>query len=188
MFNPDPNSPTIEMSFEVNGPSGGKYTLSMTGVLTLTNNGADGTTGIIQINDDLSGTANFNVAPINGTVVERTNQVNYNGKFQQVNVYGHLFNERKIYMLLGSQNFGQVNASLNGAGDNAFCCPPQYLLGVATAGSSVSCSNVFNSAIDGTVIAHEFGHNLNGLQYGVGGGSMTGAINEGMADLGLYKF
>src|SRR4030095_4633778 len=182
VFNPDPNSPTIEKTFEVNGPSGGKYTLSLTGVLTLTNNGADGTTGIVQINDNGSGTADFNAAPINGTVVERNNQMNYNGQFQQVNVYAHLFNERRIYMFLGSQNFGLVTVNLNSAGNNAFCCPPNYLLGVATTGNSVSCSDVFNSAIDATVIAHEFGHRLNGLQYAVGGGSMTGSINEGMAD------
>jgi Zn-dependent metalloprotease len=181
-FNPDPNAGTEERTFEVDGPSGGKYTLNMAGVLTLANNGGDGTSGIVQVNDDGSGTANFNQPPINGLTVERTNQAGYNGRFQQVNIYAHIFNERRIYMFLGSQNFGQVNVTFNGTGNNAFCCPPQYLLGVATTGTSTACGNVFNSAIDATVIAHEFGHNLNGLQYGVGGGSMTGAINEGLAD------
>ena len=181
-FNPDPNAGTEEKTFEVDGPSGGKYTLNKAGVITLTNNGADGTTGIIQINDDGSGTANFNVAPINGTVVERTNQAGYNGQFQQVNIYGHIFNERQLYMLLGSQDFGVVNITFDKTGGNAFCCPPNYHIGTATTGTSTACGDVFNSGIDATVIAHEFGHRLNGLQYGVGGGSMTGSINEGLAD------
>jgi hypothetical protein len=181
-FNPDPNAGTKIMNFEVDAPSGGKYTLKKTGVLTLTNNGADGTSGIATINDNGSGTADFNVSPINGTTVERTNQSGYNGLFQQVNIYAHLFNERRIYMFLGSEDFGQVNASFNNTGGNAFCCPPRFHIGTATVGTSTGCSDVFNSGIDATVIAHEFGHRLNGLQYGVGGGSMTGSINEGLAD------
>jgi Zn-dependent metalloprotease len=182
VFNPDPSTGTTVRSFEIDGASGGKYKLNKAGVITLTNNGADGTTGIIQINDDGSGTANFNVAPISGTVVERTNQAGYNGQFQQVNIYAHIFNERRVYMFLGSQDFGVVNITFNKTGGNAFCCPPNYHIGTATTGTSTACGDVFNSGIDSTVIAHEFGHRLNGLQYGVGGGSMTGSINEGLAD------
>ena len=182
IFNRDPSAGTTVISFEVDGASGGKYKLNKAGVITLTNNGADGTTGIIQINDDGSGTANFNVAPISGTAVERTNQAGYNGQFQQVNIYAHIFNERRIYMFLGSQDFGVVNVTFNITGGNAFCCPPNYHIGTATTGTSTACGDVFNSGIDSTVIAHEFGHGLNGLQYGVGGGSMTGSINEGLAD------
>jgi hypothetical protein len=182
VFYPDPNTGTKEMTFEVDPSSGGKYTLNLAGVLTMTNKGADGTTGIVTVNDDGSGTANFNVAPINGLVVERTNQKGYNGLFQQVNVYAHIFNERRYYMLLGSQTFPVINASFNNPGGNSFCCPPSYYIGTATVSSSTSCSDVFNAAIDATVIAHEFGHFLNGLQYKVGGGSMTSAINEGLAD------
>ncbi len=182
VFNPDPNAGTAIMRFEVDAPSGGKYTLKKTGAVVLTNNGADGTTGVVTVNDDGSGFADFNVSPINGTTVERTNQSGYNGLFQQVNVFSHIFNERRIYMFLGSQDFGQVNVSFNNTGGNAFCCPPKFHIGTATVGTSTSCSDVFNSGIDATVIAHEFGHRLNGMQYGVGGGSMTGAINEGLAD------
>lgn len=188
VFNPDPVAGTTEMTFEVDPASGGQYTLHMTGVVSLTNSGGDGTSGILQIADDGSGTANFNVSPINGTVVERTNQANYNGQFQQVNVYAHIFNERRYYMNIGSQNFGQVNVTLNMPGGNSFCCPPQFHVGDATTSTSTFCGScnssvtTFNGGIDATVIAHEFGHQLNGLQYAVGGGSMTGAINEGMAD------
>jgi len=182
VFNPDPNAGTKLMSFEVDPSSGGNFTLRLSGVVTLTNNGADGTTGIVTIPDGGGSFADFNVSPINGTVVERTNQTNYNGQFQQVNVFAHIFNERRTYMFLGSQNFGLVNVSFNNPGGNAFCCPPRFHIGTATLNTSTSCNEVFNSGIDATVIAHEFGHRLNGLQFGVGGGTIHGALNEGMAD------
>jgi hypothetical protein len=187
-FNPDPNSPTREMTFEVDAAVGGVFTLINTGVLTLTNVGTDGTAGIVTVADDGSGTANFNVAPINGTTVERTSQAGYNGLFQQVNIYAHIFTERRTYMLLGSQDFGQVDVTFNKVGGNSFCCSPAFHIGNATTSASTLCDPagagvaVFNAGCDGTVIAHEFGHRLNGLQYSVGGGSMTGAINEGLAD------
>ena len=187
-FYPDPNSPTREMTFDVDASSNGVYTLKNTGVVTLANVGTDGTSGIVTVPDDGSGTANFNISPINGTTVERTSQTGYNGLFQQVNIYAHIFNERKTYMLLGSQDFGQVNVTFNKVGGNSFCCPPAFHIGDATTSASTLCNPagagvaVFNAGCDGTVIAHEFGHRLNGLQYGVGGGSMTGAINEGLAD------
>jgi hypothetical protein len=187
-FNPSPTEGTREMSFEVDPPSRGKYKLNLNGVLTLTNNGADGTTGIVEVNDDGSGTANFNVPPINGTVVERTNQTNYNGLFQQVNVFAHIYFERTLYVALGSENFSQINASLNNPGGNSFCCPPKYHIGDATTSNSTFCGScnenvaVFNGAIDATVIAHEFGHLLNAIQYHVGGGTITGAVHEGLAD------
>lgn len=188
VFYPDPSSPTREMTFEVDGPAHGVYTLNKAGVVTMSNVGTDGTSGIVTVADDGSGTANFNVSPINGTNVERTSQAGYNGLFQQVNIYAHIFNERKTYMLLGSQDFGQVDVTFNKVGGNSFCCPPAFHIGNATTSASTLCDPggtgvaVFNAGCDGTVLAHEFGHRLNGLQYTVGGGSMTGAINEGLAD------
>ena len=181
-FNPDPGAGTKVMTFEVDAPANGQYTLRLAGVVTLSNSGSDGTTGIVTIADNGSGSADFNVAPINGTVVERTNQAGYNGQSQQVNIYAHIFNERRTYMALGSQDFGVVNVTFNNPGGNAFCCPPSFHIGTATLSSSTSCNEVFNSGIDATVIAHEFGHRLNGLQFGVGGGTIHGALNEGMAD------
>jgi len=186
-FNPDPNSPTRELTFEVDAAVGGNFVLRRTGVLTLFNNGADGTTGIVTVPDTGSGTADFNVAPINGTVVERTNQAGYNGQFQQVNAFATIFNERKIYMFLGSETFQALNVTVNdnnpcGFGINNACSSMAFGIGSATTGTGTSCNDLFNSALDGTIIAHEFGHQLNGLQYSVGGGALTGSINEGLAD------
>jgi len=187
VFNPNPNSGTREMTFEVDAASDGRYTLRRTGVLTLVNNGVDGTTGVLTVADDGSGTANFNVAPNNGTVVERTSQTGYNGLFQQVNAFAHIFNQRRIYMFLGSEVFPALTVTVNdnnpcGFGINNACSSMAFGIGGATTGSSTGCGQLFNSAIDATVIAHEFGHNLNGLQYGVGGGMITGSINEGLSD------
>ena len=127
VFNPDPNAGAVEMSFEVDSASGGKYTLKRTGVVVLTNSGTDGATGIVQVTDDGSGTANFNVSPINGTTVEHSSQSGYNGKFQQVNVFAHIFNERQYYMLIGSEDFGQVNVTFNISGNNSILLPAAVL-------------------------------------------------------------
>src|SRR4030095_15195474 len=181
VFNPDPNAGTTVMTFEVDGPSGGKYKLKKTGYMTMANSGADGTTGVVEITDDMSGTANFDQSPINGTVVEKVSQTNYNGLFQQVNVYGHTFNERRYYEIIGSEPFGTVNITVNQGGeDNAH--PNSFFTCSGTLTGATGCGNIYNTAIDATVVAHEFGHVLNGMQYGVGGGSMSGSINEGMAD------
>jgi MYXO-CTERM domain-containing protein len=189
-FNPDPNAATQEMSFEVDPASGGKYTLKMTGVIVLSNDGGDGTTGVVQVNDDGSGTANFNQSPINGTTIEHTNQAGYNGQFQQVNIFAHLSSERNYYLLLGSQPFAQMNVTFNTAGGNSFCCPPHYFTGDATTSpGATTCTGpcnsdlkTYNAGIDATVIAHEFGHQLNGNQHAVGGGTDPSNVNEGMAD------
>jgi MYXO-CTERM domain-containing protein len=189
-FFPDPTTGTQEMSFEVDAPSNGKYTLQKTGVIVLSNDGGDGTTGIVQVKDDGSGTANFDAAPINGTTVEHTNQAGYNGQFQQVNIFAHLSNERAYYMLVGSQAFSQMNVTFNTPGGNSFCCPPHYFTGDATTSpGATTCTGpcnwdlkFYNAGIDATVIAHEFGHQLNGNQYAVGGGTDPSNVNEGMAD------
>ncbi len=181
VFNPDPFAGTKEMTFEVNAPSGGIYTLTKTGYMTMANAGADGTTGVVQVNDDGSGTANFNIAPINGTVVEKVSLPGYNGLFQQVNTYAHTFNERKYYELIGSENFGVVNITVNQGGeDNAH--PNSFFTCSGTLTGATGCGNIYNTAIDATVVAHEFGHVLDGMQYALGGGHMTGALNEGMSD------
>ncbi|MDP9048031.1 MAG: hypothetical protein M3N14_07825, partial [Bacteroidota bacterium] len=181
VFNPDPFTGTKEMTFDVDAPVGGQYTLGKAGYMTLTNAGADGVTGIAQVTDDGSGIANFNVSPFNGTVVDVVSNTGYNGWFQQINVYAHTFNQRKYYELIGSQNFGVVNITLNQGGeDNAH--PNSMFTCSGTLTGATGCGNLFNTGIDATIFTHEFGHVVNGNQFGVGGGSMTAALNEGMAD------
>lgn len=194
VFNPSPTQGTTEMSFEVDPASGGKYKLNLAGIITLTNDGGDGTSGIVEVNDDGSGTANFNQSPINGTVVEHTSLANYNGQFQQVNIYAHIFNERRIYLFLGSNAFPALSIVLNTAGNNSFCCAPHYFTGSTTLSSSAGtctspcnwdlATDCYNAGIDGTVIAHEFGHQLNEIQFdgGIGGFTMPTQLHEGMAD------
>ncbi|MBI5471579.1 MAG: hypothetical protein HY961_04465 [Ignavibacteriae bacterium] len=193
VFNPNPNVGTQELLFEVDGPSSNLYRLRLNNVLDVNNNGADG-----QSNNDLtiaggSGIteANFNVNPINGAVVNRTNQANYNSRFQEVNVYAWVHEMRKNYTSWGSQTFPFITATVNhnnpcGFGINNACASGTtsltFGIGSATTGTSTSCSALFNSAIDVTVVAHEFGHILNRLQYNAAGGTIITSINEGLAD------
>lgn len=197
VFTPDPNTGTAVKSFQVDPPSGGNYRLLLTGVLDVNNNGADGQcTGDLTIADDGSGTANFNVSPINGTVVQRTNQTNYNCRFQEVNVYAWVYEHiQTITQTLGGQSLPAITATVNhnnpcGFGINNACASGTssltFGIGGATTGTSTSCNQLFNSAIDATVLTHEFGHLVNRNQYNVSGGTMTGAINEGMADFWAY--
>lgn len=192
VFNPNPNVGTVEKTFEVDAPSGNQYRLRLSNVLDVNNNGADGvTSGDLTISSSGVTEANFNVNPINGTVVARTNQMNYNSRFQEVNVYAWVFTTRKLYLDLGSQNFPSITATVNhnnpcGFGINNACASGTSSLtfgvGGATTGTSTACGQLFNSAIDATVISHEFGHLLNRIQVNAAGGTMTQSINEGMAD------
>jgi hypothetical protein len=192
-FDPDPSGGTRLWNFEVDAPSGGVYRLRLTGALDVDNNGADGVcSGDLTINDDGSGQAAFDVAPINGTVVTRTSQTNYNCRFQDVNVFGWVSWLRSLWELMGSQPFGnEITATVNhndpcGFGADNACASGttslQFGIGSATTSASTSCNAVFNSAIDATLIAHETGHLLNRLQFNVAGGTLPAYLNEGMAD------
>lgn len=198
VFNPDPTTGTVVKTFEVDPPSGGSYRLSLNGVLDVNNNGADGTcTGDLTISDPGTGEANFNVNPINGTAVNRTSDANYNCRFQEVNVYGWVYdNIQTITNSLGGQPLPAITATVNhnnpcGFGINNACANSinftlTFGIGSATTGASTSCNALFNSAIDATVVTHEFGHLVNANQYSVSSGTMTGAINEGLADFWAY--
>jgi hypothetical protein len=187
-FNPSPTVGTVLQSFDVNAPSGGNYSLNLTGVLQVINNGADGTSGNVTVPDG-SGTANFDVAPINSTTnVQTVAGAGYNGRFQEVNAFATITWLRMYYKLIGSQTFPMINCNVNEAGNSNFfdgTSSLHFSIGNATMGSTASvCPNIdkFSGAIDATCLAHEFGHYLNMIQYAVSGGSMTGAINEGLAD------
>jgi hypothetical protein len=191
-FNPNPNVGTVEKAFQVNAPAGGVYRLRLTNVLDVNNGGADGVT-----NNDVTipsagvTEANFNVIPINGTDVLRTNQANYNSRFQEVNVYAWVYSNRELYLNLGSQAFPSITATVNhndpcGFGINNACASGTsnltFGIGGATTGTSTNCGQLFNSAVDATIVSHEFGHLLNRIQYNAAGGTLPSPINEGMAD------
>ncbi len=187
-FNPNPNVPTVLQSFEVNAPSGGNYTLNLTGVLQVTNNGADGCNGNVTVVGG-SGSADFDVSPINSTTnVQTAAGANYNCRFQEVNTFATIYWLRSVYNLLGSQTFPMINADVNEAGNSNFfdgVNTVHYSIGNATMGNTTQvCPAVdkFSGGIDATCIAHEFGHYLNMIQVAVSGGTMTGSINEGLAD------
>jgi hypothetical protein len=187
-FNPNPTAGTVEMSFEVDPPSGGKYKLSLSGQLVVHNSGADGVTSTdLTLADAGTGEANFNVSPLNGTAVERTSTAGYNSRFQEINAFAWLYRVRFISKLLGSQPLPAFTAYVNSSGNNAWSSG-RFEIGNSTTSASTLCNpnaftvDMFNSANDATVLTHEYGHNINGLQYGVGGGTMTGSINEGLAD------
>jgi hypothetical protein len=182
-FTPDPSTGTVEMTFEVDPPVGGNYRLTLTGELTVHNNGADGVTSSdLTLPSNGSGTANFNVAPLNGTVVDRTSSAGYNSRAQEINAYAWIYHVRSLARDWGSQTLPAFTANVNlGGQQNAFSDGRFYICN-ATTSNSTSCNALFNAAIDATVLAHEYGHNINGVQYGSGGGFMTGAINEGLAD------
>ncbi len=191
VFNPNPLTGTVEKTFEVNPASGGNYRLRLNGVLNVLNNGADGvSTTNLTLADDGSGTANFNVAPLNGATVDRTSSAGYNSRFQEVNVYGWVYDHINTFTSLGSQPFAEITATVNhnnpcNFGINNACASGNTLvfgIGGATTSNSTACNQIFNSAIDASVVTHEFGHILNRIQYAANSGTMTGSINEGLAD------
>lgn len=195
VFNPDPSSGTEEKTFEVDPPSGGNYYLKLSGVLDVDNDGADGVcSGDLTIADTGSGTANFNVSPINGTVVDRVGSTNYNCRFQEVNAFAWIYNHITMFEdILGSNSIPALTVTVNhsnpcGFGINNACASPStnsltFGIGKATTGTSTSCSDIFNTAIDATVLTHEFGHIVNHHNYG---GTLHRNINEGLADFWAY--
>jgi hypothetical protein len=186
-FNPNPNAGTLAKDFEVNAPSGGNYSLILTGRVDGNNAGADGvSSGDLTIGSG-GGTANFNVAPINGTVVERTNQSNYNSRSQDVNAFAWVSSDMAALEGWGSRTFPSVTVTVNhnnpcGFGMDNACggaTAVTYGIGTATTSTSTSAGALFNAAIDATVVSHEFGHVINRLQLT---GISVGALDEGLAD------
>ncbi len=193
-FNISPTVGTEVQGFEVNGPSGGNYALTLTGRIVGANGGADGVTNTpVTISSAGGPPADFNVSPINGATVERTNQAGYNSRFMEVNTYSWVFNHMKNFEGLGSQTFASItvtanhsnpcgDGSVNNACASAVNNTLKFGIGSATTSSSTSSNALFNSGLDATVITHEFGHILSRRQLAVGGGTFTGAISEGLSD------
>jgi hypothetical protein len=192
-FNPNPNAGTLHQDFEVDGPSGGNYRLVIASNIDANNSGADGvSTGDVTVASG-GGSANFDASPINGTVVERTNQASYNSRFQEVNAYAWVFSNKKNLTDWGSRTYPAVTVTVNhnnpcGFGiDNACGGSSAVTFGVgsATTSTSTSANALFNSAIDATVVSHEFGHVTNRLQLS---GISVGALDEGLGDFWAATF
>ena len=195
VFDPDPNGTTREMEFEIDAPSGGQYTLTKSGLLTVTSSGADGVcSGNVSVSSSGSGTANFNVSPINGTTVNRTSDSGYNCQFQEVNTYGWIYNHLTTFnQILGSVALPDLSVTVNhnnpcGFGINNACAnwgswSLTFGIGQATVSSSTSCSDVYNSALDATVLTHELGHLVNHRN---NTGTIPTHVDEGLADFWAY--
>jgi hypothetical protein len=188
VFNPNPTAGTTEQSFEVGSPSGGNYQLLLTGRVNENNSGADASTSAdLTLADAGTGSANFNVSPINSTAVERTNVAGYNSRFQEVNAYGWVASTMKNMEGFGSRTFPSVTVTVNhnnpcGFGINNACggsSAVTFGIGSATNSTSTSSNALFNSAIDATVVTHEFGHVINRLQ---DTGTLLASQDEGLAD------
>jgi hypothetical protein len=195
VFDPDPNGTTRELGFEVDSPSGGQYRLQLSGVVDVANSGADGVcSGDLTIADPGTGIADFNVAPINGTTVDRTSSAGYNCRFQDVNAFAWVSQHLNTFVsIYGSTAMPSLSLTVNhnnpcGFGiDNACASWGSWSLtfgiGNSTIGSSTSCTVLFNSAVDSTVVTHEFGHLVNHRN---NTGTIPQHVDEGMADFWAY--
>lgn len=195
IFDPDPDGNTREVSFVIDPPSNGSYRLELSGVLEVTNNGADGVcSGDLTIADNGTGTANFNVSPINGTIVERTNSTGYNCRFQDVNAYAWIYRHIQTFtLLLGSASLPAIRVTVNhgnpcGFGIDNACAnwgtfSLTFGIGNATISTSTSCNDLFNSALDASVLTHEFGHLINHQN---NSGTIPQHVDEGLADFWAY--
>ncbi|HEX7174682.1 MAG TPA: hypothetical protein VF240_05305 [Pyrinomonadaceae bacterium] len=189
VFDPDPNVGTRELHFEVNGPSASNYSL-VNSRIDVGNSGADGqSSGDLTIADASTGGANFNVPPINGTVVRRTSQTDYNSRFQEVNAFAWVAHTMKYVDDWGGTALPDMTVTVNhnnpcGFGTNNACGGGGSItmgIGRATTSASTSANDFFNSAIDATVVTHELGHTLTPTQM-TGGGTLIGSADEGLAD------
>jgi hypothetical protein len=191
IFDPDPDAGTDLLTFEVNGPSGGQYELNMTGVLNENNAGADGVTSTdLTLADAGTGSADFDVAPINGTVVRCVSDTGYNSRFQEVNGYAWVHSNVQLMEMLGSNPFSALTLTVNhnnpcGFGINNACAGGTSII-MGIGGATLTCSNaagqLYNTAIDTTVVTHEFGHILTGIQVPGGNANLTQAMKEGLSD------
>ena len=184
VFDPDPMTGTNVLNFELDGPTGGQYQLLLTGEVNENNDGADGATGDLTIADAGTGTADFNVPPINSTVVQRVSDAGYNSRFQEVNGYAWVYWDALLMEALGSQSLPSFTVTVNYNADNAWGGGGSITLGAGsgTLNGSTSASALYNTAIDATVVTHELGHTLTPEQMAVSGGTLTYAMSEGLSD------
>ena len=176
----DPNTPTQVRFFEVDAPSGGQFTLQLTGVFNRVDRLGNGafTDDEVTISSSTGGSsatfANFNQVPIN----DAANAVcgtGGNNTFRQVNAYADLYSQRQAIMSAGSfptfpesavtvyvdmpdpSGFGNFAVYDNfGSGQSLL----NFVLGTAYA--NAACPDVAGANLPGTEdptsMMHEFAH------------------------------
>jgi len=194
-FEDDPRGDTVRVEFKVDNAVNGVYRLRLNGVLSVTNDGADGVSNNdLTLNDDGSNTADFAVAPYNGIAVDSINQPGYNSRFQDINAYAWLYSHISTFNdILGSVTMPDIGVTVNHDDpcefgiDNACANWGTWTLvfgiGNSTIGNGTSCNEFFNSALDATILTHEFGHLVNHRNIG---GTVPGHMDEGLADFWGY--
>lgn len=175
--------------FGVNDASGCKHTLDHTGVVTMTNGGADGFSDDVKACLDADGEADFDVSPINDTTnVMVAGNANYNWRFAQVNAYAWVYTALDYFESRGSGNLPAWSVTVNdddacGYGiDNACGSTGNVSFGVGGVTVGQVDGILFNTALDASVAIHEVGHGLNNLRYAAGGGVQNGSVGEGLGD------
>lgn len=192
-FNPDGNVET--WPFGIDAASGGNYSLRLTGALICYNEGGDGHGSTeLTIPSASASPDYFDTAPYNETSnVEDANGANYNTYFQQINGYAWVSSDLLAWNdILGGESFDEIDIyvndpnvfgwGMNNAGANYYSLRMEFGIGSATANNDTN--GLFNTAIDGTVICHEFGHltHHNQVRADAVVGTQIGAFKEGFAD------
>lgn len=189
-FSPDPDSAATLATFEVDDAVGKSFVLSHEDIGAVTTFGADGcdTDGVTV--SASSGFADFDVSPINGTVVDVVSEPGYNCQFQEVNAFGRVTSTLAWYRAMGAEPspFVPIRVDLANAcddGPNQACAGGGMLtfgIGSATLNGDTDPGDLFNLALDETVVIHEIGHHVYRRQVDVGGGTRHGSVSEGLSD------
>lgn len=188
---PAPTGSISVVSFEVDPAVGGKYKLKLTDTLTVTPLGADGCSASPVTVSSGGAIADFDVSPINGTVIANSTSAGYNCRFQEVNGFGRITDAIDTFDALGGAPMPAITVAVNdndacGFGINNACSSGSALafsIGNGTASGSMAFKDLWNTALDETVMAHEFGHTVFWNQSTQGAqGNLHASLNEGVAD------
>ncbi len=187
---PAPTGAISVVSFEVDPAVSGKFKLKLTDTLTVTPLGADGC-GTKPVTVASGAIADFNVSPINGTVISNATSAGYNCRFQEVNGFGRITDAIDAIDALGGAPMPEVTVAVNdsnacGFGINNACSGGSALafsIGNGTATGSMVFKDLWNTALDETVMDHEFGHTVLWNQSTQGSqGNLDSSLHEGVAD------
>ncbi len=181
-----PTTPDV-LAFGVDATGGCDHTLDHTGVVTLSNSGADGFTGDVKA-CIVGNIVDFDVAPINDTTnVMLANGANYNAQFAHVNAYAWVYEtldwaESRGSVALPAWEVVVNDTNVCGFGlDNACGKAGRVVFGIGSETLGTG-SVLLNTALDAGVVVHEVGHGINNLQYASGGGVQSGSNGEGLSD------